>query len=179
MHARTAPFAPRPAVRALVVAAYVNAVLWMIPAVQPMSAAVIRAGYPRWSIGAAGVAFAAAVVAYGWRRLRTPAITVAIAVYGALVAYLRAVPNEVVHIAEYGVLSLLVWWMLAPAAGRRAPWAAVAMASLVGFVDECTQGVTPSRFFDWRDVAINAIAAAVPVWLGAQACRRTSQSQSQ
>lgn len=162
---------PGPGVRVLVVAVYVDAILWSIPFVRPISEAIVHAGYPRWLIGSAGVAFATAVVAYAWRRLRPWAIAVAALLYGALVAYLRAVPDQVVHIAQYGGLSLLAWWMLVPVAGRRGPWAALALTSLVGFVDEWTQGVTPGRFFDWRDVAVNAIAAAVPIWLGDRAGR--------
>lgn len=172
----TARPAARPALRALVVAVYVDAVLWSIPAVRPISEAVVRAGYSRWLIGSAGLAFAAGAIVYGWRRLRARAAAAAALAYGALIAYLSAAPDEVVHIAEYGVLSLLAWWMLAPAAGRGAPWAALALTSLVGFVDECTQGATPGRYFDWRDVAVNSIAAAVPIWLGRLARRSTEAS---
>jgi hypothetical protein len=157
-------------VRVLVASVYVNAVLWSVPFVRPMSEAIVRAGGPRWLVGSAGVAFAAAVVGWSWHRLRSPFVVVAAtAAYGAVVAYLRAVPNEIVHLAEYGVLSLLAWWTLAPIAGRRAPWAALALASLVGLLDEWTQGATAGRYFDWRDVAVNAVAAALPIGLGVRA----------
>lgn len=162
--------------RVLVVSIYVNAILWSIPFVRSMSEAIVLAGCPRWLLGSMGVAFAAAVVACAWyERRSSAAVASAAAVYGALVAYLRAIPNEIVHLGEYGVLSLLAWWMLAPVAGRRGPWAALGLAFFVGFVDECTQGATPGRFFDWRDVAVNAIAAAVPIWLGVRGSPGTAR----
>jgi len=160
---------PRLAVRVLATSIYVNAVLWSVPFVRPMSEAIVRAGAPRWLLGSAGVVFAAAVVGWAWYRLRPPLAGAATVIYGALVAYLRVVPNEIIHLAEYGVLSLLTWWTLAPIAGRRAPWTALALTSLVGLLDEWTQGATPGRFFDWRDVAVNAVAAAVPIGLGVRA----------
>lgn len=155
--------------RVLAVSIYVEAILWSVPFVRPMSDAIVLAGCPRWLIGSAGLAFAAAVVAWAWYRLRSWVVASAAVVYGAVVAYLRAVPNEIIHLAEYGALSLLAWWMLAPFAGRRAPWAALALTSLVGLIDEWTQGATPGRFFDWRDVAVNAVAAALPIGLGVRA----------
>ena len=153
------------ALRLLAVSLYANAIFWSIPWVRPAANALRQGGAPRWVIGAAGVVFAVAIVAWALRRARPAAVVAASAVYGALVFYLRAIPDEVVHIAEYGGLGLVLAW----AFGGKSPVAAIVTASVIGLLDEWTQGATPGRYFDWRDVVVNTIAAAVPVVILRQA----------
>jgi hypothetical protein len=38
------------------------------------------------------------------------------------------------------------------------------------------QGATPGRFFDWRDVDVNTVAAVVPLGLGARAGTRREET---
>ena len=154
----------RPALRWLFVAVYVNAVFWSIPYVRPASNALRQAG-ARWVFGAAGIVFAAAVIGMALRRAHWTGLAAATVVYAALVAYLRGIPDEVVHLAEYGGLGLLVRFALDTSPGAAKSAVAIVLTAALGFLDEWTQGATPGRFFDWRDVAVNTVAAAVPVLL--------------
>ena len=154
----------RPALRWLFVALYVNAVFWSIPWVRPASNALRQAG-ARWVFGAAGIVFAAAVVGVALRHAHWTAVAGAMLVYAALVAYLQGIPDEVVHLAEYGGLGLIVRWALGTAPGAAKSGVAIVLTAALGFLDEWTQGVTPGRYFDWRDVIVNTVAAAVPVVL--------------
>lgn len=83
--------------------------------------------------------------------------------YGAACRWLVLRPIERIHLVEYGILGALAWWAL-----RRLGWvagftlgAALGLAALVGLGDELVQGVTPGRYFDWRDVMLNAASAAL------------------
>ncbi|MGH7818995.1 MAG: VanZ family protein, partial [Candidatus Binatia bacterium] len=163
----------RRVLRWLLLAAYVGLIFSTIPYVRAWSAALLGAGWGRWWIGGAGIAFGAAatVVAAVAVRRRGGAVRRRVVVpigcalaYGTLVWYLSAVPDEVVHVAEYGLLAILFWWALEAGERPRAAWA-VALTGLVGLADELVQGATPGRFFDWRDVAGNLVAGALPVWL--------------
>ena len=115
--------------------------------------------------GAAGIVFAATVVGVALRRAHWTGLAAATVVYAALVAYLRGLPDEVVHLAEYGGLGLLVRFALDTAPGAAKSAVAIVLTAALGFLDEWTQGATPGRFFDWRDVVVNTVAAAVPVLL--------------
>jgi hypothetical protein len=71
-------------------------------------------------------------------------------------------PEEAVHFVEYGVLGVLAW----RAIRQRTPDAAAHLAAallgtLIGTCDEIVQWVVPSRFFDLRDVALNAGSSAL------------------
>lgn len=64
-----------------------------------------------------------------------------------------------VHLAEYGLLAILV---LRALPRRRGPWtfpAAFAATSVIGFADEAVQHFLPNRVFDWYDVGLNCSAA--------------------
>lgn len=160
--------------RWLVVTLYVNALLWSIPLQRSWSEALLRADAGRWWLGGLGVVFGVAVIAgalvlgrasRGAAPGRAAAPVAAAFAYVALVWYLSPVPDEVVHLAEYGALGLLLWWALRPEARRSAAWMAVAAAGGVGLVDEWVQHATPGRVFDWRDVVANIASALLPVWL--------------
>jgi len=105
-----------------------------------------------------------------WRRLRIAEpgpnrriwvlIGVALAYVGGAF-YLRKNPEEAVHLLEYGALGVLA----ARALAYRLPgaWvypAAALLGASVGILDEAIQWMTPSRHWDLRDLAINALAAS-------------------
>ncbi len=75
---------------------------------------------------------------------------------------LRAIPEEAIHVAEYGVLGLLVYRALLH---RVRDWTIYVAASLVvgmiGIVDEFLQWIAPSRYYDLRDIGINFVAGAL------------------
>lgn len=103
----------------------------------------------------------------GWGILGAAAL-----VYGAIAAWLD-VPQERLHLVEYGGLALLLREALAERsrrlsspgsggiAGRRAAWRALVAASAIGVADEVVQGILPNRQYDPRDIAFNVVAAAL------------------
>jgi len=87
------------------------------------------------------------------------------AIIAAFLAYiysLRDMPEEAVHIAEYGMVSVLVYRALAH---RVRDFSIYILATLVvgviGIFDEYIQWVTPSRVFDLRDIRTNIISGGL------------------
>lgn len=81
----------------------------------------------------------------------------AIAIY-----QLREIPEEALHVAEYGLLGLLVFRALAHDLRDYAIYPAGALiVGIIGIADEYIQWVVPSRFFDLRDILINFIAGCL------------------
>lgn len=80
-----------------------------------------------------------------------------------------AIPEERVHFLQYGLMALLA--RHAYAGGNERPRIRVSMVvaclltSGLGLLDECLQGLVPSRIFDWRDVGMNAGAAVTALLL--------------
>lgn len=99
------------------------------------------------------------------RGLPTDAYIFLFAIIAAFMAYiyqLRDIPEEAIHVAEYGAIGLLVYRALAH---RTRDFSIYIMASLIvgmiGVLDEYIQWVTPSRVFDLRDIRTNFIAGAL------------------
>jgi hypothetical protein len=101
---------------------------------------------------------------------------IALLVVAALIAGIAAlllglsIPEERVHFLQYGAMSLLARGAL----DRGPPRADTAMltiagaaglASLIGLLEECAQGLLPDRRFDWRDVAMNTAGAVIALFL--------------
>jgi hypothetical protein len=80
-----------------------------------------------------------------------------------------AIPEERVHFLQYGVMALLARHACAKTEGRARIGVSIALAWLLtsglGLLDECLQGLVPSRVFDWRDVGMNTGAAATALLL--------------
>ncbi|MEN8162873.1 MAG: VanZ family protein [Acidobacteriota bacterium] len=103
-----------------------------------------------------------------WQRVLWLAAVTAVAIWWAGRLWSR--PEEAIHLVEYGLLALL----LAHALGFRIrSWvvypAAVLFGALVGCLDEFVQWLTPGRYFDFRDIWINAGAgslAVIALWKG-------------
>ena len=103
------------------------------------------------------------------------------AVYLAL-ALAMEVPQERLHLVEYGALALLVRAAVAESVAVRAlrervtsvdVWT-LGIATAVGWLDEAVQGILPNRIYDLRDVAFNALAAGLA--LAAAAALRAAMS---
>ena len=97
-----------------------------------------------------------------WRQILWLAAVTAVAMWWARGLWSR--PEEAVHLVEYGVLGLL----LAHALGFRIrSWVVYPAAALVGAffgcLDEFVQWLTPRRYFDFRDIWINAGACTLAV----------------
>ena len=75
---------------------------------------------------------------------------------------LRRSPEEAVHFLEYGGLAVLLHRALRPRMSSDLVFiAAMLMGTLIGTVDEIIQWVSPSRFWDWRDLLLNGGAGAL------------------
>ena len=126
----------------------------------------------RWTIAALFVASAVPVI-YSVARRRAPfrawlVLAATGAVYLAL-ALAMEVPQERLHLVEYGALALLVRAAVAESVAVRAlrdrvtsvdVWTLGAVTA-VGWLDEAVQGILPNRIYDLRDVAFNALAAGL------------------
>lgn len=72
---------------------------------------------------------------------------------------LWAHPEEAVHFLEYGLLSFLLFRALRNhLSDITIYFSAFFLGSLVGLFDEILQWITPRRYWDFRDVGLNALA---------------------
>jgi hypothetical protein len=75
---------------------------------------------------------------------------------------LRRSPEEAVHFIEYGLLAILLHRALRPTIPGSLLFVAGALVgALIGTVDEVIQWFSPNRFWDWRDIGLNAGAGAI------------------
>ena len=82
-------------------------------------------------------------------------------------------PEERLHLLEYGLLGGLIYLALLERTGCGGdssrpvalwvPVAAVLLTALLGWLDEGIQYLLPNRFYDLRDVGLNAVAALLAV----------------
>ena len=160
--------------RAAVVAAIATAVLFAsIPLVRWAQRELTARIDIQWITVAvlAGVAAAlvAALVVLGRSRRRLRVVDVvwltALAAIAAWVAWqLRGMPEEAIHLLEYGVLAALLYRAMRPAEPDLAVLAAVVLVgTLIGTVDEIIQWITPERFWGLRDIVVNSGACALAV----------------
>jgi len=172
--------------RWLPVTAWVAVIYTTIPFVRE-----IRDWYAaRWDPVWVGIAVAAVILAAGTttlvrltRRARSLSYrdTVwIVAATAALIAWtfsLRRSPEEAVHLLEYGALAILLHRALRPSMGGALVFVAGALiGSLVGTLDEIIQWLSPSRVWDWRDLALNGgagVLTQVILWRIVPADRRS------
>lgn len=90
--------------------------------------------------------------------------------YALALSWLK-IPEERMHLVQYGVLVVLVVRALKlDVSTPKACVAAVVITSLAGWGDEGIQYLLPNRYFDWKDVFLNAISAVLglSLWLSFQ-----------
>jgi VanZ family protein len=96
------------------------------------------------------------------RRGAVPWIVAITVVMVAWTFYLRRSPEEAVHFLEYGALALLLHRALRSSIPDASVFVAGALlGAMVGTIDEVIQWFSPSRFWDWRDLVLNAGAGAL------------------
>ncbi len=106
---------------------------------------------------AGGLAIRRALGPVAWRRL--PWLLGSGAICGAYTWHLRHAPEEALHFVEYGVLGLLLFRALRCRLSDRSVFPAVLLVgALFGVLDEFVQWLVPGRFWDLRDVFVNALA---------------------
>lgn len=113
----------------------------------------------------------AAVVSQGLKT-RPGGYEIAVA-FGIAAAYLlvfvrMSIPTERSHLIEYGVVAIFILEALKErvSQGRRVPLPAllaILITAVIGAIDECIQGVIPSRVFDPVDMLFNTLAAIMAV----------------
>ncbi|MCB0340204.1 MAG: VanZ family protein, partial [Bdellovibrionales bacterium] len=70
-------------------------------------------------------------------------------------------PIERIHFLKYGLLALCIFLSFPRLSKTRRFALSTLLTSLVGCAEESLQILVPDRFFDWRDIAINVLAAAL------------------
>ncbi len=90
------------------------------------------------------------------------ALALVVPVYAYLLHQLAAFPAVRLHLVLYGFMSWVLYSALRlDLSPRRAYLVSLVATALLGLVDECIQWVLPQRFFDIRDVQLNALAGAL------------------
>jgi hypothetical protein len=153
----------------LAAAGWTGVILASIPLVRVLQRAVVtHLGSDAFGWAVVGVVVVATATVLALRRRKGARRGAAAAALGAALlalawtASLWSRPEEAVHLVEYGVLAVLVQRTFRARFGDRSCYpAAVAAVLFVGVVDEVIQWMTPGRFFDLRDVALNGGAAAL------------------
>jgi VanZ family protein len=157
-------------------------ILALVPFAAPIQRslrAAIGAQGVRWAlIGVVAVLAAVAVRRISRRQAAiAPASVLRIVAVPAVAAGWMAgmeITAEAVHLVEYGVLGAVAFRALAfHTAGFRTYAAAVALTASAGVLDEVVQRLTPGRFWDLRDVGLNAAGAVLAqLWIATAITRR-------
>lgn len=163
----------------VMVAAYVV----LLFSLQPRLGFWVDAFKARWGVAALGIAtwvasaLTAVVLVALLGRLWQGALASERAVFvAALVVYgigvvLLDTPQERLHYVEYGLIAALIYGGLSARGPQVHCWRciviAVAVTAALGYLDERLQGwFWERRYFDWRDVRLNAQAALLGVATG-------------
>ena len=163
--------------RWIAVVAWIALVYTTIPFVRVLQT-WFTARWDRMLIGYAVTAvlvIVAVTVLFAVRRLTSRwSLATAIWLVGIAAVYtwwaisLWRVPEEAVHLLEYGVLGVLLYRALRPQVRDSTVYVVAALIGVfVGTVDEVIQWITPRRFFDFRDIFLNCGSCAlalVAVW---------------
>ena len=155
----------------LAVALWVLVIYTTIPFVRVLREWYVARWDPVW-IGwlVAGVIVGAAVATLALLNRQTGEVPrrTTVWIIGATVIFvlwtfsLRRSPEETVHFLEYGVLAILLHRALLPTMPNALVFVAAALiGALVGTVDEVIQWISPSRYWDWRDLMLNGGAGAL------------------
>ncbi len=94
-----------------------------------------------------------------------PLITLSIVIWIS-VTFLEENSNKYIHIPQYMILSLLLFFALSvDYRGGGILLLTFILSSLLGVVDEMQQGLYPDRYFGWKDMVINSSGALLGVVL--------------
>jgi VanZ family protein len=107
-------------------------------------------------------------------KIRSPSNYIWLAAVAGLYVYftlqLWRAPEEAVHFLEYGLLGFFLFRALSLTIRDKTIYpTAFLIGSLIGIVDEILQWMMPGRYWDFRDVGLNALAAGlfqVALWKG-------------
>lgn len=118
--------------------------------------------YVAVAVGAGAILAVAARVAARTRAVERLWLVVALALYGAGTMTAGA-PQERLHYLGYGLMAAMFYVGLRDhtaslTVSRHAFAGALVGGSAIGLLDECLQIAWPRRYFDWKDVGMNALA---------------------
>ncbi len=158
--------------RAAVIAALWTALLFAtVPLVRTVQRWLSERGWDRWiTVSVMTVLVLLVTVAVLRLLARRPHPGTADVAWLAVVAAvaigwawrLRGRPEEAVHLVEYGILCWLIYRAIRPAEPDVAVLLSAALlGTLTGTVDEIIQWITPERYWDFRDVGLNAGACGL------------------
>jgi hypothetical protein len=152
---------------------YVAAIYASLPIGPRYGLRFMRTAPGGWLLGPGlpllAIAGAVALIVVLRRRGAPPwayvALVGAAASYAVTFSWLRTHHLERTHLPEYGIAAWLAWRALEPLVpGALAGYAAAALlAAAIGYGDELLQGVVPGRYYDLRDVALNAAGAVLGI----------------
>lgn len=105
-----------------------------------------------------------------------------LAMYVYFTLKLWANPEEAIHFIEYGLLGFFLFKAFDHHIGDSSIYlAAFLLGSLVGTCDEILQWIVPGRYFDFRDVGLNALSSGlfqILLWKGIRPKRHYDKIQS-
>src|SRR5438105_5473500 len=153
--------------------AYVAAIYASLPFAPRLGLRFLRTAPGGWFLGpglALVVVAGAVALVLALRRRHAPArayaaLAVAAAGYALAFSWLSAQHLERTHLPEYGIAAWLAWRAVAPRVpGPLAAYAAgAALAAAIGYGDELLQSIVPGRYYDIRDVGMNALGSVLAV----------------
>lgn len=132
--------------------------IWM--SVNAKSGGVLANLLPILGIIGFGTLYGILLISKGWQaRRELLSLTIIALCYGVLFSVVAVVPLEQYHLIEYGFLSILVHRAFRKYGTFKnvAGWGILTVV-IVGIADEVYQWYLPERFFDTRDIVLNAVS---------------------
>jgi len=101
-----------------------------------------------------------------WKKVSSYLLFFGIAVCYVAILFWLKMPEERIHLIQYGVLACLAVRALRLDMPPLVSYGiAFVLTSILGLVDEMIQHILPNRYFDWKDVRLNAISAGLGLFL--------------
>ena len=99
-------------------------------------------------------------------KIRSPSNYIWLIICAGLYTYftlsLRNIPEEAVHLLEYGLLSFFIFRALLHRVRDKSIYLTTSLlALLIGTFDEIFQWITPERYWDFRDAGLNGLSAGL------------------
>jgi hypothetical protein len=160
-----------PAWHAWAALALAVAATWSTLSVGPRVGRALLATAPgAWALGAGLVVAGACAVAvllaravrHGADAAHAALLVATASGWAWALGRLPAKPIERVHLLEYGVLGWLAWRAVRQHVTPRVAFGLAALlTAALGWGEELVQWVTPGRYYDLRDVAMNALGGVL------------------
>ena len=97
-----------------------------------------------------------------------------VAILVAVCENIIILPLERVHFIKFSLLAIFIFASGLLNSPNRNFLAAVGCGALIGVSDEVLQLFVPNRFFDWRDILMNCLAALLGAWTALAYARQSA-----